>query len=787
MKLSHKTVIFWAGLIFLATVVAYIPAMRGGYIWDDDRYITENVTLRTLDGLRRIWLEPKALPQYYPLVHTSFWLEYHLWQLHPFGYHLVNVVLHAFNVILLLLVLRYLRVPGAWLAAALFALHPVHVESVAWITERKNVLSGFFYLASALAYFRFANVTGDLADTTASSDTHLLTSDKSPRSWGYYVLSLFLFLCALLSKTVTSSLPAAILLVLWWKRGRICRSDILTLIPYFVVGALFGLTTVWLEKYHVGAQGEEWALSFLDRLLVAGRALWFYAGKLVWPYELTFIYPRWQIDAGVWWQYLFPVAAMAVIFTLWLLRQRLGKGPLVAVLFFAGTLFPALGFFDVYPMRFSFVADHFQYLASIGLISLFSASISIFCIRLGSSYRNLGFVACFGALLALGLGVWKQGSIYRDAEMVYRDTIAKNPNAWMAHNNLGFLLVEDGSLAAAMTHYTRALRIKPDSALTHYNMAKVLYLQEKFDEAIAHYYKALEIKPNHAGAHNNLGVLLAKQGKLKEARRHYSEALRLNPDSAETHNNLALTLVKLGEIEAATEQYQKALEIKPHDAGIHNNFGTFLAQQGKLDQAIAHFSRALELKPDFAEVYGKLGNVFKQQGKMDKAIANYSRALEIKPNHAEAHNNLGVLLAKQGKLKEARRHYSEALRLNPDSAETHNNLALTLVKLGEIETAIPHYAKALDLQPDYAEAHNNLGNALAREGKLDEAIVHYARALEIQADYPEAHNNLGVALAQQGKLNESIAHFNEALRLKPDYVPARANLDRALQMITGGR
>jgi tetratricopeptide (TPR) repeat protein len=749
MKLSDKTVIFWAGLIFLATLVAYIPAMRGGYIWDDDRYITENVSLRTLDGLRRIWLEPKALPQYYPLVHTSFWLEYHLWQLHPFGYHLVNVVLHALNAILLLMMLRYLRVEGAWLAALIFALHPVQVESVAWITERKNLLSGLFYLCSFLAYLRFCNLAADHGSASITPSMHTPPSDNGGNRWRFYALSLFLFLCALLSKTVTCSLPAAILLVLWWQRDRIRWRQILPLIPFFVVGVALGLTTVWLEKYHVGAQGEEWALSFLDRFLVAGRALWFYAGKLVWPYELTFIYPRWQIDAGAWWQYLFPVAAMAVIFTLWLLRQRLGKGPLVAVLFFAGTLFPALGFFDVYPMRYSFVADHFQYLASIGLISLFSASISIFCIRLGSSYRNLGFVACFGALLALGLGVWKQGSIYRDAEMLYRDTIAKNPNAWMAHNNLGFLLAEDGSLAAAMTHYTRALKIKPDSVLTHYNMAEVLYLQGKFDEAIAHYYKALEIKPNHAETHNNLGVLLAKQGKLKEARRHYSEALRLNPDSAEIHNNLAVTLVKLKEIEAATEQYQRALEIKPYDAGLHNKFGTFLAQQGKLDQAIAHFSRALELKPDFAEVYSKLGNVFKQQGK----------------------------------LKEARRYYSEALRLNPDSAEIHNNLAVTLVKLKEIEAAIPHYAKALDLQPDYAEAHNNLGNALSRQGKLKEALASFTKALEIRPNYPEAQNNLGVALARQGRLNEAIAHFNEALRLKPDYVPARANLERALQMM----
>jgi hypothetical protein len=247
-----------------------------------------------------------------------------LWQVHPLGYHLVNVLLHALNAILLLLLLSHLRVPGGWLAALLFALHPVQVESVAWITERKNVLSAFFYLASFLAYLRYYDLTVDSDQT--SPGIHPATSKVKDNFWPFYPLSFFLFLCALLSKTVTCSLPAAILLVLWWKRDRICWRDLPPLIPYFVVGAFLGLTTVWLERHHVGAQGAEWALSFVDRVLVAGRALWFYAGKLVWPYELTFIYPRWQIDAGAWWQYLFPLAAVAVIFILWLLRQRLGKG-----------------------------------------------------------------------------------------------------------------------------------------------------------------------------------------------------------------------------------------------------------------------------------------------------------------------------------------------------------------------------------------------------------------------------------------------------------------------------
>jgi len=652
MKTSQKTLLLWAGLIILLTLLAYIPAMRGGYIWDDNAHITDNATLRSSDGLAKIWFEPKVLPQYYPLVHTTFWVEYHLWQLHPFGYHLVNVLLHALNAILLLLVLRYLRVPGAWLAAAFFALHPVHVESVAWITERKNVLSSFFYLSSVLAYLRFANVTGDPANTALSSDLDPLTSDNSNRSWGFYAFSLFLFLCALLSKTVTSSLPAAILLVLWWKRDRIRWRDILALIPYFVVGALFGLTTVWLEKYHVGAQGEEWALSFLDRCLVAGRALWFYAGKLVWPYKLTFIYPRWQIDAGLWWQYLFPAAAVAVIFILWVMRRRIGKGPLVAVLFFAGTLVPALGFFDVYPMRFSYVADHFQYLASIGLIALASAAIMSFLGRPGPRQSNIGFVVCFAVLFVLGVLVWQQGTIYRDAETLYRDTISKNPHAWMAHYNLGVLLVNSGRSDEVMAHFSEALRLQPDDADAHYNLGVALEKQGRLEEAMAHFSEAARLRPDYADAHYSIAVILARQSKFDEAISHYSQALRVNPNYAEAHNNLGVALFSLGKLSKAIEHYRTALTLDPDFGKAHNNLGNALIQKGKLDEAIAHYSRALEIRAHYPEAHNNLGVALAQQGKIDAAIVQFEKALQLKPDYTQARANLVLAREMASKTRE---------------------------------------------------------------------------------------------------------------------------------------
>jgi hypothetical protein len=339
-------------LVLVAAVLfAYGSSLHNGFIWDDPEYVINNATLRTLDGLSRIWFEPGATPQYYPMVFTGFWIEYHLWGLDTFGYHLVNVLLHGLNAVLLFLLCRRLAVPGAWVVALLFALHPVQVESVAWITERKNVLSLFFYLSAFLVYFH-----PDRSQPGSSQPW-------SSRPWylrpGYF-LALALFLFALWSKTVTCTLPAAMLLVLWWKKPRLGRQEIVPLLPFFVMGLVLAFVTVWMEKTHVGAQGEAWSLGLGGRCLLAGRIPWFYAWKLVAPVDLAFIYHRWSVDPGVAWQYLFPAALVGGVLFLWLMRRRLGKGPLVAVLIFVGSLVPALGFFNVYPMRFSYVAIIFS-------------------------------------------------------------------------------------------------------------------------------------------------------------------------------------------------------------------------------------------------------------------------------------------------------------------------------------------------------------------------------------------------------------------------------------------
>lgn len=546
-QMSKKWLYVLAGSIVLMTVVSYIPAIQGGFIWDDDDYIINNRTLRNVDGLRRIWFEIGAVPQYYPLVHTSFWLEYHLWQLQPFGYHLINVLLHAINAILLWLVLKRLRIPGAWLAAALFAIHPVHVESVAWITERKNVLSGCFYLSAILAYLHFIRMDASPSCTSSSSDLLAPAPNVIKSHWGFYILALGLYLCALLSKTVTCTMPAAILLLIWWKRGHIDWSNVLSLTPFFFIGAVFGLTTVWVEKQHVGAQGEEWMFSFGERFLIAGRALWFYAGKLFWPYKISFIYPPWNVDTGNWWQYIFPLSAVCVFIILWLLRRQLGRAPLTAVLFFAGTLAPALGFFDIYPMRYTFVADHYQYLASIGLIALCSAVVTLFFCRSGPLQRIMGCTTCGIVLLMLGLLTWQRGHIYRDSESLWKDTLTKNPECWMAYNNLGLALGKQSRFDEGIDLFQKSLAINNNNVEAHYNLGKAYQEIGEWDKAFFSYTQVLALNPNDAKTHNNLGVMYAQKGRFTEAIVEFKQALKLNVKNGQIHSNLASAYYSLND------------------------------------------------------------------------------------------------------------------------------------------------------------------------------------------------------------------------------------------------
>jgi len=579
----------WLGLIaiVLLTFTAYSPAIHGGFIWDDDSYLTQNPLLTSPHGLWQIWTTTKS-PQYYPLVFTTFWAEQRLWGLNPFGYHAVNVSLHAINAVIVFWLLRRLGVPEAWMIGAIFAVHPVHVESVAWITERKNVLSALFYLLSIGCYLQY----------------------ESKRRLNWYAGSLGLFILALLSKTVVATLPVALLLIRYLKGWRIGRREILEMLPFLVIGAAMGLLTRWYEIHIVGAGGQDWSLSMAERLVVAGRALFFYIAKLLWPMNLSFNYPRWQLDIQdpIQWSWVLAAAAVGLLF--WWKRQAWGRGPFVGLAFFSVSLSPALGFFNVYPMRFSFVADHFQYLASIGIIALvIGSAVGGFDRWIKSDPqrkdRHLEWIKpALGSLVLLILATltWKQGLIYRDAETLWKDTIDKNPNSWLAHNNLGTIYGGQGRLKEAVQEYLAVLKIQPDQAETHHSLGTAYYSQGRLEEAIGEYLTVIKLAPGNITAHYNLGTVYSLQGRLEEAVQQFLIVLKLQPNHINAHNNLGNAYYRQGHLDEAIQEFLIALQLQPDNINAHYNLGNVYKLKGLKNEARQQFEIILKLVPNLAQV-----------------------------------------------------------------------------------------------------------------------------------------------------------------------------------------
>lgn len=629
-------------MILVAALVAYFPALQGDFLWDDAGHVT-SPALQSWAGLARIWFEPGVTQQYYPLLHSAFWLEHRLWGDATLGYHLLNVLWHAVSACLFVALLRRLAVPGAVLAGFLFALHPVGVESVAWIAEQKNTLSTMLYLAAALAWLRFED-------------------DRRPRR---YVVASLWFLAALLSKSVTATLPAALLVVAWWRRGRLSwRGDVLPLAPWFAVGVGAALFTVWFERTGIGAQGSDFNLSLVERGLLAGRVFWFYLGKLVWPAELIFFYPRWNVDDGVAWQYLFPAAGLALLGGLmaWAWTRR-ARGPLAAFLLFGGTLVPVLGFVNVYPFVFSYVADHFQYLASLGIFALGAAGL------VGAGRRKLFgpsrprvLVAASVIIVTLGGLSWRQSRDYVDSITLYRATLARNPQSWVAHLNLGEELARAGRHDEALLHARRALELKPDFPEALNNLASALTRAGRANEALPLVARALELQPRYAEAENTTGIALAALGRVEEAIARFQRAIVLQPQLAEAHYNLGFARADRGDFNAAIPHFAETVRLRPDHVEAERDWGVALALTNRWREARPHFERAFQLDPASAALRRSYGMVLFHAGELDAALTQLRAALQLDPRLPGLHGEIAVVLQRLGRVDEARLHATEASR-----------------------------------------------------------------------------------------------------------------------------
>jgi tetratricopeptide (TPR) repeat protein len=606
--------------LFLGVVtIAYLPCLRGDFLWDDAGHVT-NPELQSWSGLWRIWFEPGTTQQYYPLLHSAFWLEHAVWGDATTGYHLINVLWHALSACLFAAILRRLAIPGALFAGFVFALHPVCVESVAWISEQKNTLSTVFYLTAMLAWLRF---------------------DEDRRRASYAIAMLW-FVAALLTKTVTATLPGALLVVAWWRRGRLSwRGDVLPLLPWLALGLAAGLGTASFERVHIGATGDDFTLGIPERILLAGRVVWFYLGKLLWPAGLTFFYPRWTIDATAAWQWLFPAAALALLAGLYWLRSR-SRAPLAAALMFGGTLFPVLGFVNVYPFVFSYVADHFQYLASLGLIAFFAGT-AAYAFRILPWPGWSGPAVAAGVLVLLGGLTWRQSGMYRDVFTLYETTLARNPASWVAQLNYGTVLSDAGRPDESLPHLQRALELKPHYPETLNTLGNVLNQLGRPGEALPLLEQALQIQPRFALAQNTLGIVLMALGRANEGVARFQQALEIDPALAQARVNLGWALANQGRVAEAISQFEQARRLQSDWADVEFKWGITLAMNGRMTDAIPHLKRAVELQPGNPEMRYLLGRALFDTGRRPEAIEQLEAVLSAQPNHAGAMELLGLI------------------------------------------------------------------------------------------------------------------------------------------------
>ncbi len=635
-------------LVLLAvTALSYAPAWHGTPVWDDGGHLTR-LDLQSLDGLRRIWLSPGATQQYYPVTHTAFWVQHRLWGDVTTGYHLVSIALHVWTAWMAGLLLLRLGVPGAWLAAALFALHPVHVESVAWMSELKNTLSGACAATAALLYMRW----------------------HADRRTGACVGALTLFVLALLSKSVTASLPVVLAILVWWKHGALSwREDVRPLVPFVILASAAALMTIWFERVGIGATGDEYAFGGMERTLIAGRAIWFYATSLVWPADLMFNYPRWHIDSGQARAYMYPLGVAAVFGLLWWKRGDWGRGPLAAAAMFVVLLGPALGFVHAYPFRFSFVADHFQYLASLAILVPAATVVA----RV-SGRRPLWQAA---AVLCLPLAwlTWQQSAHYVNEETLYRETLARNPDSWLAHTNLSAVLAKRSGIdpQQVLRHAHAALRLKPDSPVVQYNAAIALELDGRPVEAVSHYRAAVEgfgDVPSEGGnlrlgqVLHRLGVVLAASGRTDDAVSTLQDALRHRQRDPDVHTDLALILARRRDFDAAIEHFRTAVVLRP-DSGALTNLGGVALEAGRVEEAVQWLEQAIALNPVLVDAFHNLGAALIRLERWRDAALAFQRVLQLTGPSADLLTRIGVLWLEAGERDEAVRHLRGALELSP--------------------------------------------------------------------------------------------------------------------------
>jgi len=747
--ISRRKLLLGSIALVLLTLFVYIPGMQADFIWDDNLLLTQNRLMHDDDGLYKFWFTTRA-PDYLPLTWTTLWLEWRCWGQDATGYHVTNIAMHAVAVLLLWMVLGRLRIPGAWLAALIFAIHPVNVASVTWISERKNVLSIIFYLLAIFFYLQF---------------------DRR-RSVRAYLLSIVMFVLALLSKASVVMLPVVLLLCAWWRRQRLRLRDVAWVIPFLLLAA--GISCLTVVQQQTGAIRGEVVRpeGFLSRLAAAGWIPWFYLSKVFFPHKLLMIYPRWDVDETTLISYLPGVVLLGIWVMLWVYRNGWARAPFFMLSYFLAMLFPVLGFFDMAFAMHSLVADHLQYLPIIGPITLTIGLGWSFCKDKARPVRVAGVVAAVVVVCVLSTLAWNQNRRLKNQVTLWEYNLPLNPKAWMGHYNLGTIYAErsrneqDPEKKArlqqkALEHLTTATRLRPGDSSAHNNCGLLLMQMGQLEEALPYLQKAITLDERSVSAHFNIGLAYKALGRFDEALAAFNETLRLT--EGKHHNaryQLAICLSRLGRLEEALSHFLLLVKINPKKFEWQMDMGILLGEMGRLGEAAACFERAMKINPNAREPYSGMGTIRQRQERYAEAAEFYKRALSIEPNLFEDRANLALCLIHLHRRREALANLKVLLRLGPNSPLAHHAVAYCLLRADMPVEAVKHLQRALALDPNLTRAMGDLAwvraahpEASLRDGV--EAVKLAKKAVELNSDDPGLLASLAAAYAEMGLFNQA--------------------------------
>jgi len=727
-----------AVVVVAATLIAYIPAIQADYIWDDNWLLYENPCMHAPDGLQYFWYpRPKEetpgrynVPDYFPITYTTFWLEWRVWGDDATGYHVTNVLLHAIGSLLVWWVLARLKIPGAWLAGLLFALHPVNVASVAWISERKNVLSLVFYLLTILAWLKF--------------------DDTPRRRW--YAAALGLFLVTLLCKTSTVMLPVVLLGLAWWRRRRITGRDLLRTAPLFVMSAVLGVVTIIFQQ-GVTVSDIPRPEGALSRLAAAGWCVWFYLYKALVPINLVMVYPRWDVDpawAPAWIPLVLLVACGAVF---WRFRRSWGRPLLFVLAYYVVTLLPVLGVIDAYLMGYSLVADHWQHLSIVAFVALVAGLGWWGAMRLP---QIRGTAAALGAAVVVTLGVltWFQAGTYQNRKTLWEHNLPRNPDGYIvvsewAGIRFGELKDDPPRLAEVAALYQRAIDLKPWNPLAYCNLGTTQFVMAEHER--------------------RRGNMSRANALMSLAYRNLNKSIEMEPEYHLSHYNFGKVLQALKRHEEAVEHLRETVRIRPANPGTRYELGVALIQVGRNEEAIVHLAESLQLSSKFDIAHDALGLAYLRLGKLTESAEQYRKMLEIRPDYVPALIGYGTVLAMGGQRQAAETYLSRAVKRAPNSFEAVKHLAMVRRDLGRADAALPLFFRALRIRSKDADVMNSIARIRASwpDEKLrnaDEAVRIAEQACQLSGRKHAGYlDTLAIAHAAAGRFADAVKVAEEAL------------------------